>query len=227
MAMQFRRGNEADLVPGNLKAGEPAFTLDTFKTFVGTGSGASELLNTARYAKGDGSNPNKVDHAIAADSATTQSSSDSSNKIATTAFVHALDNLKAPLSSPALTGTPTAPTPAAGDNSKKIATMEAIANAIQGLRNLLPVVVVQRVQFSNAFLWFDSSNCPALAKYLDGTYDIINIYNPSDENSSGVKGDHDVIGYRVQDDRKHGVFVIDGDLNNNVMNVAFVFMKHR
>ena len=68
MAMQFRRGNEADLVPGNLKAGEPAFTLDTLKTFVGTGSGTSELLNTARYAKGDGSNPNKVDHAIAADS---------------------------------------------------------------------------------------------------------------------------------------------------------------
>ena len=31
-------------------------------------------------------------------------------------------NLKAPLASPALTGTPTAPTPAAGDNSTKIAT---------------------------------------------------------------------------------------------------------
>ena len=99
--------------------------------------------------------------------------------------------------------------------------------ATQDLRDLLPVVVIQQVQFSNAFLWFDASNCPAAAKYLDGTYDIINIYNPSDENSSGIKGGHNVIGYRVQDDRKHGVFVIDGDLNNNVMDIAFVFMKHR
>lgn len=35
----------------------------------------------------------------------------------------------APLNSPALTGTPTAPTPTAGDNSTKIATTEFIANA--------------------------------------------------------------------------------------------------
>lgn len=89
MALQFRRGNEADFVAGNLKAGEPAFTLDSMKTFVGTGSGASELLNTARYATGNGSNANKVDHAIQADSATTQTATDSSTKIATTAMVQA------------------------------------------------------------------------------------------------------------------------------------------
>lgn len=38
-------------------------------------------------------------------------------------------NLKAPLASPALTGTPTAPTPAAGDNSTKIATTAYVDNA--------------------------------------------------------------------------------------------------
>ena len=89
MALQFRRGNEADFTSTNLKAGEPAFTLDSMKTFVGTGSGASELLNMARYATGNGSNANKVDHAIQADSATTQASTDNSTKIATTAMVQA------------------------------------------------------------------------------------------------------------------------------------------
>jgi len=37
-------------------------------------------------------------------------------------------NLKAPLASPAFTGTPTAPTPAAGDNSTKIATTAFVAS---------------------------------------------------------------------------------------------------
>jgi hypothetical protein len=37
---------------------------------------------------------------------------------------------KAPLASPALTGTPTAPTPTAGDSSTKIATMAAVQTAV-------------------------------------------------------------------------------------------------
>lgn len=41
--------------------------------------------------------------------------------------------LKAPLNSPALTGTPTAPTPAEGDSSTKIATTEFVAAAAAGL----------------------------------------------------------------------------------------------
>ena len=41
------------------------------------------------------------------------------------------DNTKAPLASPALTGTPTAPTPAAGDNSTKIATTAFVQAAFQ------------------------------------------------------------------------------------------------
>ncbi|MFY0399965.1 tail fiber protein [Brevundimonas naejangsanensis] len=71
--------------------------------------------------------------------APTQAAGNSSTRIATTAFVrqevntaiaplattaamNAADALKAPLASPALTGTPTAPTQAAGNNSTRIAT---------------------------------------------------------------------------------------------------------
>lgn len=43
-------------------------------------------------------------------------------QVSTKKYVDDLGALKAPLSSPALTGTPTAPTPASSDNSTKIAT---------------------------------------------------------------------------------------------------------
>jgi hypothetical protein len=45
-----------------------------------------------------------------------------STRYARADHVHPADTSKAPLASPAFTGTPTAPTPAAGDNSTKIAT---------------------------------------------------------------------------------------------------------
>jgi hypothetical protein len=52
---------------------------------------------------------------------------------ASTTYVDAQDALKAPLASPALTGTPTAPTATVGDNSTKIATTAfVIANAGSG-----------------------------------------------------------------------------------------------
>lgn len=47
-----------------------------------------------------------------------------------TGLVKTALNAKAPLSSPALTGTPTAPTPTAGDDSTKIATTEFVQDAI-------------------------------------------------------------------------------------------------
>jgi hypothetical protein len=52
--------------------------------------------------------------------ATTQANSDSSTKVATTAYVQ--NQAYAPLASPALTGTPTSPTPGTSDSSTKIAT---------------------------------------------------------------------------------------------------------
>ena len=44
-----------------------------------------------------------------------------------------IDTTYAPISSPALTGTPTAPTPTSGDNSTKIATTEFVTGAISGI----------------------------------------------------------------------------------------------
>ena len=42
----------------------------------------------------------------------------------------AAEALKAPIASPAFTGTPTAPTPAAGDDSTKVATSAFVADAV-------------------------------------------------------------------------------------------------
>lgn len=59
------------------------------------------------------------------------------------AGLNAALTVKAPLLSPALTGTPTAPTPAAGDASSRIATTAFIKGAMQGLEGqiagLIPV----------------------------------------------------------------------------------------
>ncbi|MDP4153534.1 MAG: hypothetical protein Q8865_08890, partial [Bacillota bacterium] len=58
-----------------------------------------------------------------------------------TANITVADSTKAPLASPALTGTPTAPTPIAGDNSTKIATtafVNVVANGINGIKTYDP-----------------------------------------------------------------------------------------
>lgn len=64
--------------------------------------------------------------------------------------INALLALKAPLASPALTGTPTAPTPSTGDNSTKVPTTAfvaaAIANAIAAVN---PAVAVQAATTAN------------------------------------------------------------------------------
>lgn len=64
--------------------------------------------------------------------APTAAAGTSSTQVATTAFVTAADNLKAPLASPTFTGVPTAPTPTLGDNTTKLATMAAIRTAMLG-----------------------------------------------------------------------------------------------
>jgi hypothetical protein len=55
-----------------------------------------------------------------------------SNRYARADHVHPTDTSRAPLASPAFTGTPTAPTPAAGDDSTKIATTAFLAAALAG-----------------------------------------------------------------------------------------------
>lgn len=68
--------------------------------------------------------------------APTQTGTDNSTKIATTAFVKTALAGYAVLASPAFTGTPTAPTPAAADNSTKIATTAFVTTALAGYAKL-------------------------------------------------------------------------------------------
>lgn len=102
--------------------------------------------------------------------APTQSAGNNSTRLATTAFVQAalktIDlsdyalkadlNAKAPLASPALTGTPTAPTAASSDNSTRIATT-AFVKALVGAANNGGIVSANLAQngyvkFANGFI---------------------------------------------------------------------------
>jgi lysophospholipase L1-like esterase len=81
MAIQFRRGNQADLDPTKLMAGEPAAALDTHKIFVGLGNGRvfeSGDMFSDDFANGNVSNPNTVDVALAAKEAQPGSSLETS-----------------------------------------------------------------------------------------------------------------------------------------------------
>lgn len=64
---------------------------------------------------------------------TVAGTTDSTTKIATTAFVQAVAALFAPLASPTFTGDPKAPTPTAGDNDTSIATTAFVATSFAPL----------------------------------------------------------------------------------------------
>ena len=67
-------------------------------------------------------------------------------------------NLKAPLASPTFTGTPTAPTQTAGDNSTKIATTAYVATAVGGGGGgTAPTFVRQRIATGNVAFANDAS----------------------------------------------------------------------
>jgi hypothetical protein len=145
--IQIKRGLAANVGGVNLAAGECAFTIDTGKLYIGTGTDkilinpdllASPALtgtptvptaaagtNTTQIA-----NTSFVMAAIAALINSSPAALDTLNELSkaigndanfATTMTNSL-SLKAPLASPALTGTPTAPTAAASDNSTKIAT---------------------------------------------------------------------------------------------------------
>lgn len=46
MAIQFRRGEESDLVAENLLAGEPAYCTDTLKLVIGHGDGSVDYIDS-------------------------------------------------------------------------------------------------------------------------------------------------------------------------------------
>lgn len=72
--------------------------------------------------------------------------------VAPVSYVDAQDATKAPLASPALTGTPTAPTPTAGDNSTKLATTAFVASSSgAALRGYLSGLTLSTAGSSSVF----------------------------------------------------------------------------
>lgn len=81
---------------------------------------------------------------------TVAGTSDSTTKLATTAFVQAVKALLAPLASPALTGNPTAPTQTAGNNSTRLATTAYADGAVSTSKAGAVGVVVHGATASTA-----------------------------------------------------------------------------
>lgn len=94
------------------------------------GSAIATLLGCAPL-----DSPEFSGNALAPDIAGT---TDSSRRMATTAFVQAVRALLAPLNSPQFTGEPLAPTALPGDNSSKIANTAFVAAALAALVNSSP-----------------------------------------------------------------------------------------
>ena len=89
---------------------------------------AASLAGTSdKYAREDHSHGIGVIPATA--TCSTQAVGNSSNALASTAFVMAAGNLKANLASPPLSGIPTAPTAAAGTNTTQLATTAFVTAA--------------------------------------------------------------------------------------------------
>ena len=89
---------------------------------------ATSLAGTSdKYAREDHSHGIGVIPATA--TCSTQAVGNSSNALASTAFVMAAGNLKANLASPPLSGIPTAPTAAAGTNTTQLATTAFVTAA--------------------------------------------------------------------------------------------------
>jgi hypothetical protein len=51
MAIQFRRGNQEDLVESNLLPAEPAYCLDTGRLVIGDGEGGADIIATGAEAE--------------------------------------------------------------------------------------------------------------------------------------------------------------------------------
>jgi hypothetical protein len=73
--------------------------------------------------------------------APTQTVGNSTDRLATTAFVTTADNLKANLASPTFTGTPAAPTASAGTNTTQVATTAFVTTAITDAKPIQCIAV--------------------------------------------------------------------------------------
>lgn len=129
---------------------------DTNTTYVDATSSAHGLMTAADKAKLDGiaSGATKV-------SVDASLSATSTNPVQNKAVNSAIA-ARAPLASPALTGTPTAPTPAAGSNGTQVATTAFVVNAVnaaitasvsyQGAANAYSDVT--KVSYKPGWYWF-------------------------------------------------------------------------
>jgi hypothetical protein len=96
---------------------------------------------------------------------------------ASVTYVDAQDALKAPLASPALTGTPTAPTPSAGDNSTKLATTAFAKTYADGLAGTLSPAMDGTQAVGTSTKWAhedhvhptDTSRAPVASPSFTGT----------------------------------------------------------
>lgn len=133
--VRFRFDTAANWTSVNpiLKSGEPGFESDTGKMKVGDGTSHWSAL---AYASGGGATLpiHESDVTGLVGDLGTLTSAISAEAVTRAAA----DALLAPLASPALTGNPTAPTQAPGDNSTKIATDAFVAAALAALVNSSP-----------------------------------------------------------------------------------------
>lgn len=109
MAIQMRRGNLVNYDEDKMLPGEFAVATDEKELYIAFGTGDSKKILTE-------DDQTQVDDAI-----NSTSENPVQNKVINTAL-----NTKAPIASPAFTGTPTAPTASVGTNSTQIATTKFV-----------------------------------------------------------------------------------------------------
>ena len=184
--MQQRRGTAAQWTAANpvLAAGEIGFETDTSKFKMGNGSSAWSALqyfaNAAELASIIDGAPgllNTLDELAAAIGDDPAFFTTTTNNLA----------LKAPLASPALTGTPTAPTAAGTTNTTQIATTEFVQTKINNLIGGAPDLLNTLEELAAA-LGDDENFASEIATSLAAKASLVNLsdHNNTTENVHGI-----------------------------------------
>ena len=100
--------------------------------------------------------------------------------------VHPTDTSRAPLASPAFTGTPTAPTPLSSDNSQKIATTEFVQSAVAGIEGA--VYTIEQSQADGHTFTMTGSNGYSQSITIP---DNDTTYNPATQSANGLMSSTD------------------------------------
>ncbi len=188
--MQQRRGTAAQWTAANpvLAAGEIGFETDTSKFKMGNGSSAwSALTYFANAAELQTAINNLIDSAPGTlDTLNELAAAINDNPEFFSDIQDSLD-LKAPLASPALTGTPTAPTASSTTNTTQIATTEFVQTKVNNLVNGAPGLLDTLDELAaalgdNANFASEVTNTLALKASLTNLSD----HNSSTENVHGI-----------------------------------------